>query len=112
MNIKQAQKADIKALFQALASLGNAHEVEKVFEDLCTPAEISAMADRWRAVREIKAQKPYRQIYAETGVSVTTVTRIARCITHGAGGYNLMYDKIKSNKNKENSNDKRCDTDE
>ena len=98
VNIKQAQKSDIDALFHALSLLENNEEVAKLFEDLCTPAEISAMADRWRAVKEIKNDKPYRQIYAETGVSVTTVARIARCITHGSGGYNLMYDKVKMQK--------------
>lgn len=94
VNIKQAQQSDIDALFHALSLLESSEEVAKLFEDLCTPAEISAMADRWRAVQEIKNDKSYRQIYAETGVSVTTVARIARCITHGNGGYNLMYDKV------------------
>ncbi|GGF94851.1 MULTISPECIES: YerC/YecD family TrpR-related protein [Cysteiniphilum] len=100
VNIKQAEQSDIDALFHALSLLESSEEVAKLFEDLCTPAEISAMADRWRAVQEIKNDKSYRQIYAETGVSVTTVARIARCITHGAGGYNLMYDKVESAKEK------------
>ena len=98
VNIKQAQQADIDALFHALSLLEDGEDVAKLFADLCTPAEISAMADRWRAVQEIKQDKPYRQIYAETGVSVTTVARIARCIAHGSGGYNLMYDKVKNSK--------------
>ena len=73
MQIKQAQKQDIEFLFQAISHVRNAKDASKFFEDLCTPAEITAMTDRWRVVKEIKQDKPYRQIHAETGVSVTTV---------------------------------------
>ncbi len=99
MNIKQAKEKDIEGLFEMLALLRNGQEVKVLLQDLCTPAEISAMADRWRVVKEIKEDKPYRQIYAQTGVSVTTVARIARCISYGSGGYNLMYDRVMTNKN-------------
>ncbi|XSZ47560.1 Trp family transcriptional regulator [Francisella noatunensis] len=34
-------------------------------EDLCTPVDLMAMAARWRVVKELKKDKPYRQIHAE-----------------------------------------------
>lgn len=55
--------------------------------DLCTPAEIEAMVDRWQVVAPLLDGVPYREIHERTGVSVTTVGRVARCLTHGAGGY-------------------------
>ena len=81
-------------LYEAIAAIKNPEEARKFFQDLCTPTEIQAMADRWRVVDSIKKGKPYRQIYDETGVSVTTVGRVSRCIMLGEGGYNLIYERV------------------
>jgi TrpR-related protein YerC/YecD len=81
-------------LFKAIAVIESAEEANQFFEDLCTPAEIEAMADRWGVVELIKQKIPYRKIYEDTGVSATTVGRVARFITHGAGGYNLIYERL------------------
>lgn len=40
----------IRALCRAIASLETPAEVRAFLDDLCTPAEIEAMADRWRVV--------------------------------------------------------------
>lgn len=87
------------ALYQAISKIKNAGDAKKFFEDLCTPAEIQAMADRWLVVEPIKAGTPYRDIHDMTGVSVTTVGRVARSISMGTGGYNLIFDRIKGKKN-------------
>ena len=52
------------------------------------------MADRWRMVSLIESGKPYRQIYEETGVSMTTIGRVARCLRQGTGGYGLIYQRL------------------
>ena len=80
-------------LCQAISMLETSEEVQKFFEDLCTPAELQAMADRWRVVDSIDSGKPYRQIYEETGVSMTTIGRVARCLRFGAGGYKLVRER-------------------
>ena len=82
-------------LYEAIVQLKNSDEAKKFFEDLCTPTERQAMADRWLVVEPVKEGTPYRTIYEETGVSVTTIGRVARCLSHGTGGYNLIYDRIK-----------------
>ena len=81
-------------LYEAIAEIKSPDEAKMFFHDLCTPAEIQAMADRWLAVHAVKTGKPYRQIHDETGVSVTTVGRVARCILLGEGGYNLIYNRL------------------
>jgi TrpR-related protein YerC/YecD len=81
-------------LYEAIASITSATEARQFLQDLCTPAEIQAMADRWRVVGLIKQQKSYRQISQETGVSVTTIGRVARCIMFGANGYNAIYQRL------------------
>jgi TrpR-related protein YerC/YecD len=83
------------ALFEAIAAIRNIDEAKQFLEDLCTPSERQSMADRWRVVEPIKQGIPYRTIYEQTGVSVTTIGRVARCLTHGQGGYNLIHDRIK-----------------
>ncbi len=77
----------IAALANVLASLQGAAEVRAFLEDLCTPAELEAMGDRWRVVPHLLRGEPYREIHEQTKVSITTIGRVARCIKHGAGGY-------------------------
>lgn len=81
-------------LYEAILALKDVKEMQKFFTDLCTPAELQAMADRWRVVDLIYREIPYRAIYEQTGVSVTTVGRVARSLTHGAGGYKLVYERL------------------
>ena len=75
--MKQKQEQDdgntAHHLYEAIASLKDTGEAEQFFQDLCSPAELQAMADRWQVVKLLQAGKPYREIYALTGVSVTTV---------------------------------------
>ena len=74
-------------LAATLAGLTDAAEVDAFLDDLCTPAEVEALADRWSVVPLLVDGTPYRRIHELTGVSVTTVGRIARCLDGGAGGY-------------------------
>jgi len=71
----------------ALAALETADEVRAFLRDLCTPAELQAMADRWAVVDPLKRSVPYRKIHELTGVSPTTIGRVARFLTGGNGGY-------------------------
>src|SRR5690606_36686461 len=79
--------ASFRALAKALASLERVDEVAAFLQDLCTPAELEAMADRWRVVPLLLQGPPYREIRERTQVSVTHVGRVARTLEHGAGGY-------------------------
>jgi TrpR-related protein YerC/YecD len=71
----------------ALAALKTPEEVRAFLRDLCTPAEIQAMADRWAAVEPLERGMSYRQIHKLTGVSLTTIGRVARFLKSGNGGY-------------------------
>ena len=80
-------------LMQAISLLKNQDEAQRFFTDLCTPAELEAMADRWQVVPMIRDGIPYRVIHEKTGVSVATITRVARCLNMGEGGYALMLER-------------------
>jgi TrpR-related protein YerC/YecD len=81
-------------LTQALASLRTADEVRAFLRDLCTPAELQAMADRWSTVEHLQRGLPYREVHRLTGVSVTTIGRVARFLAAGNGGYGLAIKRV------------------
>ena len=72
-----------RALYTAVAALRTPEECRAFFRDLCTPAETQAMADRWAVVDFLNRGLPYREIHRLTGVSVTTIGRVARFLAHG-----------------------------
>ncbi len=77
----------LDALSCALAGLSRQDDVRAFLIDLCTPAELEAMADRWKVVPLLVEGVPYREIHERTQVSVTTIGRVARTLERGAGGY-------------------------
>lgn len=81
-------------LAQVLAAVDDADQMDALLEDLCTPAELEALADRWAVVPRLVQGTPYRQIHDETGVSVTTIGRVARCLEHGGGGYRAALQRV------------------
>ncbi|NNF15825.1 MAG: transposase [Gammaproteobacteria bacterium] len=89
------EKAAENELFAAILSLESIAELRAFFEDLCTPAELEAITDRWSVVPALLEGTPYREISHQTGVSVTTIGRVARCLTHGAGGYQIALKRQK-----------------
>ncbi len=81
-------------LMHSISLLANQDEACAFFSDLCTPAELEAMTDRWQVVPLLQEGIPYRSIHEQTGVSVTTITRVARFLTRGNGGYALMTERV------------------
>lgn len=80
-------EAALDALSSALAGLSKTEDVRAFLVDLCTPAELEAMADRWKVVPLLIEGVPYREIHDRTQVSVTTIGRVARTLERGTGGY-------------------------
>lgn len=87
------------ALFAALVSLESVDECRAFLRDLCTPAELQALVDRWQVVELLEQGLPYRKIHDLTGVSVTTVGRVARFLTDGFGGYETAIRRTAKHRN-------------
>ena len=83
-----------QALCEAFLSLGNANEIAAFLNDLTTPAELQALADRWMVVGLLKQGLAYREIAERTGVSVTTTGRVARCMGQPQSGYNIAWQRL------------------
>jgi TrpR-related protein YerC/YecD len=77
------------ALFDAIITLETTDECRNFFKDLCTPAELQALVDRWQVVALLEQGLPYRKIHDETGVSVTTIGRVARFLSD-----NKLLDRV------------------
>ena len=89
-NVTARQEAlSERSLFAVVLTLKTVDECQAFFRDLCTPAELQAIADRWAVVEWLQKGLPYREIHRLTGVSVTTIGRVARCLADGNGGYAL-----------------------
>ena len=66
-------------LYAALLTPANAGQMGRLLTDLCTPAEIRTMAERWHVARLLgETDLSYREIHDATGVSTTTIVRVAR----------------------------------
>jgi len=87
------QNAAENALFRAIISLRSVSECRNFLRDLCTPAELQALVDRWQVVELLEQGITYRKIHDLTGVSVTTIGRVARYLTDGFGGYRTAIDR-------------------
>ena len=83
-----------RSLCEALLAMRTVEEMQRLLDDLCTPAEREAMRDRWCVVPHLLAGEPYREIHEHTAVSVTTIGRVARCLEQGAGGYRLAMSRL------------------
>jgi TrpR-related protein YerC/YecD len=82
-----ATEAVEHSLYEALLSLRNVEEMAAFLRDLCTPAELEVMVDRWRVVPYLLEGVAYREIHERTAVSITTIGRVARYLNQGSGGY-------------------------
>ena len=86
---KKALKASAESSYKAFLTLKNPGEVRQFLLDLCTPSELEAIVDRWWTASLLREGRSYREISEITGVSVTTIGRVARFLTMGEGGYRL-----------------------
>ena len=90
-----SERPAAKRLADALMAMRDADECLALLQDLCTPAELEAIVDRWRVAEHLDTGRHYREIHDLTGVSVTTVGRVARFLTQGHGGYRLALDRTR-----------------
>lgn len=84
-------------LFDTILSLSTTSECAAFFKDLCTPAELNAMADRWHVAKILaQGQQSYREIHHATGVSLVTISRIARFLKQEEHqGYKTVLTRLK-----------------
>jgi TrpR-related protein YerC/YecD len=94
MKRSHIDKSHAEDLYAAISHLENSEEVGRFFYDLCTPAELEGLVDRWRVAQMLVDKIPYRQIAAETKVSTATIVRVARFLNNGNDGYRTIMRRL------------------
>ena len=82
-------------LCEALLTPETTGEMAHLLADLCTPAEIRTLAERWHVARLLDGTDlTYREIHDATGVSTTTIVRVARFLKQERNfGYRMALDR-------------------
>ena len=85
-------------LFRAILSLQTMEECHRFFEDACTVREILDIAQRFEVAGMLADKKSYQTITKETGMSTATISRVNRALLYGAGGYQLVLERLQKDK--------------
>jgi TrpR-related protein YerC/YecD len=85
-------------LFAGVLALETVEDCYRFFDDLCTIKEVQAMAQRFTVAGQLKAGVTYQEIAQTTGASTATISRVNRCLHYGAGGYQLVLERLRRDK--------------
>ena len=83
----------IEDLAAAIRTLRSDDEVTRFLRDLCTRAELEALAHRWKTAQLVDEGVPYLEIAERVPTSTATVTRVAQWVRHGTGGYRIALER-------------------
>lgn len=92
---KKQQEAGRRELVRAFLKLKTSGEVEKFLEDILTPQEFEALVERWLLVKLLLEGKTQREVRDELGVAIATVTRGAKQLKYGSGGFEMAVRRIR-----------------
>ncbi len=98
-HFEKLNNEELDFLFEGILSLKTKEDCYKFFEDLFTINEMASISQRMQVARMLKEKKTYIDIAKETGASTATISRVNRCLNYGSDGYNLVFERLYSNKN-------------
>lgn len=78
---------EVDDLLRVFAALDDEDAVFSLLEDLFTIREIRETSQRLSVARLLSSGKSYASIEDATGASATTIARVSKCLSYGAGGY-------------------------
>ncbi len=93
MDLKD-KNVDKEYLYKAILSLESVEECDKFFDDICTVKEILDLSLRLKVAKLLREKVSYTDIEKLTGASSATISRIGRCVNYGAGGYEIVLDRL------------------
>ena len=83
-----------KQLVAGILTLKNEDEARRFLRDLMTPLEIKEFANRLEAASQLYRDVQYESITESTGLSSTTIARIAKWLGGTLGGYRLVLSRL------------------
>ena len=96
----------VKDLFEAILTLKTEEECFDFFENVCTVNELLSIAQRFAVAKMLKEENTYLEVAEKTGASTATISRVNRSLNYGKDGYELVFSRMKSFQNPEDSKDK------
>ena len=85
---------DVENLLEVLAAIDDKDTLFALREDMFTIREIRESSQRLAVARMLDDGKSYAQIEQATGASATTIARVSKCLSYGAGGYRAALDAL------------------
>ena len=85
---------DVENLLEVLAAIDDKDTLFALMEDMFTIREIRESSPRLAVARMLDDGKSYAQIEQATGASATTIARVSKCLSYGAGGYRAALDAL------------------
>ncbi len=85
---------EMNELFDAVREIKSKEEAVNFFRDLLTLPELTEFANRWQMVKLLIRHESYADIAKKLNVSTATVTRVARWLKKGRGGYATIASRI------------------
>lgn len=84
----------MQQLIKALLCLENYEQSAKLLTDICTAGELKSLAQRLEVAGLLRAGYTYNQVEEMTGASTATISRVKRFLQYGAGGYDLVLQRL------------------
>lgn len=91
MNWKENKK---QQLIQAILALKSKNNAKRFLRDLMTEKEIEEFSNRLQAAQMLENDIPYSIIENKTGLSSTTIARVAKWLNGEEGGYKIILNKL------------------
>ena len=88
---------EVEALLDVLVTLDDKDVMYALLEDLFTIREIRESSQRLSVARLLNQGCSYARIESTTGASATTIARVSKCLSYGAGGYAAALDILAQN---------------
>ena len=76
-----------RSLCAAILTCRTESDIADFLRDVGTLSELHALSERLEVARQLTNDLSYREVAKLTGASTTTVTRVARFLENGQGGY-------------------------
>ncbi|MFH2063105.1 MAG: YerC/YecD family TrpR-related protein [bacterium] len=84
----------MQQLTQAVLALRDESEVRRFLRDLLTEEELQEFGRRLEAAQLLREGVPYVKIQRRTGLSSTTVARVAKWLHGSEGGYRTVLERL------------------
>ena len=102
---KSNRRIENSTMYKAILALKTEDECRRFMEDLCSITEIMAMEQRFEVALLLNQGLIYNAIMEKTGASSAIISRVNRSLQYGAGGYGVVFDRMKAEDGEDSGSD-------